>query len=130
MTAQKTDEHIYHVTLDNHTPPRSEDTGTLETWTRPDGSDSYRLPGGLSRFPAIVRDGGRAVFLVDDGRTVRPLYVAGWSVKEDAVFLDDMPVSIRPDGTPLLREDNGRPVDYSTWQLGPRTAYHLKIKEV
>lgn len=119
--------YTYVTAMDNHDPARHMQTGTVEEWEwSDDGSRSYRIPDGVSVF---VKADSNIIFLLDDGRTVRALYVAGWSGAEDRLFLRPMPVGINDDGTPRLRADNGRPVDYSTWMLGPRRTYHLKITE-
>ena len=113
--------------MDNHEPPRSEARGVVETWTWPDtGEESYRIPGGVSLF---IGKSPRALFLLDDGRTVRPMCTSGWSGMNDRLFLAPVPVDFHPDGTPRMRADRpDRQVDYSTWLMGPATAYHLKLK--
>jgi hypothetical protein len=119
--------YTYVAAMDNHDPARHMQSGTVEEWEWPDDESlSYRIPDGVSVF---VKADSNIIFLLDDGRTVRALYVAGWSGAEDRLFLRPMPVGINDDGTPRLRADNGRPVDYSTWMLGPRRTYHLKITE-
>lgn len=121
--------YTYVCQMDNHEPPRSEARGTVEAWTWPDtGEESYRIPDGMTTF---LSRGTNTVFLLDDGRTVRPFYVTGWNPRDGHVTLGPMPVDINPDGTPRMRTDHpDRPVDYSTWTLGPARAYHLKIREV
>lgn len=113
------------VALDRYEPPRDYGTGTLEEFTWPDdGRVTYRLPDGLEVFREVTK----AVFLIDDGRTVRPLYVTGWSGANNYVTLAPFPVNVHDDGTPRMRADDpARPVDYSTWSLGPSRAYHLKV---
>lgn len=65
------------------------------------------------------------MYLIDDGATVFVYYVAGWShgdsITPRILMLHPFPLSV---GT---RPDNGRPIDMSTWMLGPRRAYHLKV---
>lgn len=126
--AQLTRTYAFACQTDNHEPPRSEARGVVEVWTWPDtGEESYRIPDGFSTF---LGRGPHAVFLLDDGRTVRPFYVTGWSGREDKVFLGPMPVNVNEDGTPRMRKDHpDRQVDYATWTLGPSRAYHLKITE-
>ena len=117
----------YTTAMDNHEPTRAYAHGTLDAFIWPDtGQLSYRLPGGLDDF----KEASRAVFLIDDGRTVLPLYATGWNPATGIVFLGLFPVNVNAEGTPKVREDNGRPVDYGDWMLGPRRAYHLKITEV
>lgn len=110
--------------LDNYDPPRSTSRSLLEEWVGPDGTITYRLVGWQSE-----RDATNAVYLLDDGRTVRPFYVAGWSPDSDHILLHAFPTNYRPDGERKIRDDNGRPVDHGPWALGPRRAYHLKITE-
>lgn len=85
-------------------------------------------------------DAFSAVFLLDDGKTVEPRYVGGYWIDNDnesddvrayhsfkrEVILSRFPVNVNADGTPILRADDKRPVDFSTWAIGPRTCYHLK----
>lgn len=110
--------------MDNHEPlPRRTTNGVLEEWTEADGTlNSYRLAGWGGE-----REAHRAVYLVDDGRTVEPFYVAGYSQERDTITLHRFPVNFHPDGTPRMRADNGEQVDYSLWMHGPVRAYHLKI---
>lgn len=75
-----------------------------------------------------IKDPDRVLYLVDDGSSVVPHYVAAW--KDDPqdlrLFLDPMPTN--PDRA--TRPDNGLVIDYSTWALGPHRAYHVKIVDV
>lgn len=112
--------------LDNYEPvPRSTGASLLEEWHETDGTIVYRLVGWQDE-----RDAVRAVYLIDDGRSVRPYYVAGHSQQRDRIFLHPFPVNYAPDGTRKMRADNGRPVDFGNWMLGPRRAYHLKLKGI
>ena len=61
---------------------------------------------------------------IDDGSAVVPHYVGGWNKKFTRVFLYPFPVN--PDGR--RRHDNGRVIDYSTWAIGPRRSYHVKVQ--
>lgn len=109
--------------LDSHEPTRNQAAGELEEWRHRDGRVVRSLTDGQQ-----LKDAHRAVYLMDDGRTVAPWYVAGWS-KENTITLTPFPVNVNEDGTPRLRADRPEPVDYSTWALGPRRAYHLKVRE-
>lgn len=125
--ACQTGEFIYTAALDNHEPVRKEAHGILEEWVWPDtGEITYRLPEGTAKFKNVTQ----ALFLLDDGRTVLPLYVIGWSAKQDKVFLGRFPVNVNEDGSPRMRADRDEQVDYSTWMLGPRRAYHLKANRI
>lgn len=123
--AQQTGAYHFIAALDNHEPTRNYASGILEEWLWPDsGKITYRIPSSEVTFG----DTHRMVFLADDGHTVRPLYVSGWSGTHDCVFLEPFPVNVNEDGSPRMREDDpARPVDFSTWMLGPSRVYHLKI---
>lgn len=120
--------YTYVCQMDNHEPARTFAHGTLEVWTWPDsGEETYKIPDGLNTF---LSRGTHTVFLLDDGRTVIPVYVTGWSPKSGHVSLAPLPVNVNADGTPRMRADQPeRPVDYAGWTLGPARAYHLKIQE-
>ena len=75
-----------------------------------------------------LRDYTHAVYLIDDGRTVRPYYVAAWHPEGDYVIAHPFPTNYTADGSPQPRVD-GLPVNYDSWQLGPRRAYHVKVRE-
>lgn len=110
--------------LDNYEPmPRTTGSSLLEEWQAKDGTLIYRLVGWQRE-----KDAMRAVYLLDDGRSVRPYYVAGYSQERDRITLHQFPTNYRPDGTRKVRADNGQPVDHGTWMLGPRRAYHLKLE--
>lgn len=79
-----------------------------------------------------LKDAKRAVYILDDGQTVRPMYVAGYQ--------EGNPSPLHPDGCePFIilhpfptngpRADGQGMADFSTWMLGPRRAYHLKVQE-
>ena len=71
----------------------------------------------------------RASFLLDDGRTIEPMYVSGWNENGAArVFLAPFPTNYDENGAPIMRADDpSRAVNYDSWTLGPRVTYHLKI---
>lgn len=108
---------------DNHPVPRSQWTVTAKVYAATDWSAETTV---LAVEGSEWLDCHRAVYLIDDGATVTPLYVAGWhdaaDGKIDRLFLQPFPVN--PDGR--TRPD-GRVIDYSTWQLGPRRCYHVKV---
>lgn len=114
----------FRCALDNYEPPRRYGSGTLQEWTAPDGEITYRITDPMAR-----KEGHTSLYLMDDGKTVRPYYVAGWSQKSGMITLHPMPTDYHPDGARKIRPDNGRPVDMSGWMLGPRTFLHLKIRE-
>lgn len=73
-----------------------------------------------------LRDAERSNYLIDDGKRVRPMYVAGWNDGGSQLFLHPFPTN---PGGHKKREDNGRTVDYTGWYLGPRRTYHVKVTE-
>lgn len=124
--ARKNGRHFHwRCAVDNYEPTRD--------WEACEGWEYDGLPDG--RGPGIVLDGAnalkdftQALYLIDDGHTVVPYYVVSYNPVEDwPVILHPFPVDRHQDGSPILRQDNGRPVDFSTWALGPRRTYHLKI---
>jgi hypothetical protein len=112
----------FYVPLDNHNTPRSDAVWDAEVWERPDGDRTVRILGAADVF----KDAYRAFYLIDDGESVVPHYVAGFNptTYPGAVFLHPFPTN--PGGR-TMRADRPEPVDYSNWVLGPRRAYHLKI---
>jgi hypothetical protein len=65
---------------------------------------------------------------MDDGTSVRPFHVAAYHPEQSHVIVHTFPVNVNADGSPRLRVDDGRPVSFDTWQLGPRRAYHVKLR--
>lgn len=117
------------VHADNYDPPREGYTVTAEVYA----PESWRPEPVIGLDVTDVKDAHRAVYLIDDGDTVRPHYVGGWAAaskdseittQRDVVWLYPFPTN--PDGR--KRPDNGRVVDYSTWALGPRRCYHVKVQ--
>lgn len=76
------------------------------------------------------REPHRALYIIDDGASIRPMYVAGWQAEThvEEIYLDTFPLNVTPDGEPRVRHDNGRPMDFSTWMLERRGAYHVKVR--
>jgi hypothetical protein len=110
----------FSVAIDNHEPTRDFVHGVLvETLN---DHDAIRIddPNALG-----LKDWQRSNYLIDTGDAITVYYVAGWNEqpRDDAapyVLLHPFPTNggTRPDG---------RPVDYSTWMLGPRRTYHFKV---
>lgn len=80
-----------------------------------------------------------AFYIVDDGKSARPLFVAGYRTDQspggrfrddypEQVHLHAFPLDYGPDGERRLRTDTGRPVDYSRYMLSSRRAYHVKMR--
>lgn len=119
-----TRDRAFSCAMDNYEPvPRTVKHGTLQEWTEPDGTrHSYSLTDW-----GTEREANRAVYLIDDGRTVVPHYVAGWSNDQDRLTLRPFPVNVNTDGSPKMRADRDEQVDHTGWMHGPVRTYHLKI---
>lgn len=120
----------WSAALDNHEPTRDFAMGTgliYPPWPDQPRSTTITLLGVNE-----LKDAEKAVYLLDDGSTVTAWYVAGWAgdpnkrgaLNPDKPELHLQQFPVNPDGD--TRPD-GRVVDFGTWQLGPRRAYHLKI---
>jgi hypothetical protein len=110
---------------DNYEPTRGEAWVSADLW---EGEDNHRDPESFTVVlisPEAIRAATRAVYVWDDGARVVPLYVAGYQPDATLVYLVPYPVA---DGRE--RPDSGRPVDFSSWVLGPRRSYHLKARAV
>lgn len=110
--------------LDNHEPARAWASGYGVCYLRHGYEPWFRFWPGTQ-----LRDLPRSILIIDDGKVALPYYCAGWNDKDTAngyVLFQAFPTN--PDGR--TRPDNGQQVDFSTWVLGPRRAYHLKITPV
>lgn len=112
----------WHTALDNHEPvPRAEATGYGVRYVHPStGSEGFKIYNS-----AGIKDAHKASLILDDGETAVPYYCVGWKDDEYTLY---QPFPTNPDGA--VGPDNGRPIDYSTWILGPRKTYHFKITEL
>jgi hypothetical protein len=114
--------------LDNYEPgPRNVGAGVIWRYARTDAAG-----GAVLTWQDWPRDAHRAIYLLDDGRTVTPHYVAGWPADdrpEPYLLLAEFPTNYHRDGRRRTRENDGRPVDMGLWALGPRRTFHLKLKE-
>jgi hypothetical protein len=112
----------YWAPLDRYEPaPRRTAHGLLYTFTYPDGREGLVIDS-VDQF----RDHTSAVYLIDDGSDVRPFHVAAWSTLATDDYVIALPF---PTNDGRVRPDNGRPVDFSNWAVGPTRAYHLKITQ-
>lgn len=124
--ARENGEHLtYMAALDNFTPSRRGAYGLIHRYSNDRVTGAYVLEG-RSQF----KDATDAAFLIDDGRTVQPVYVAGWNPNSDDLVLHPFPTNFTPDGEPVMRADRDEQVDYFGWSLGPRRTYHLKVQAV
>ena len=120
-TAPIVDVWIGSIAADNHEPTRNFYSITAEVYApMPDTSGQCVVITTTDE----IKDFHRATCLIDDGEAVVPHYVGGWNKKFTRVFLYPFPVN--PDGR--RRHDNGRVNDYSTWALGPRRSYQVKVQ--
>ena len=113
------------TSLDNHEPVRAATAGL-----------GLRYPADDTRAETVTLTGiddlkapENAVYLLDDGRTVTVWYVAGWKLDDTGPDrrLHLQPFPTNPDGR--TRPYSGRVIDFDSWRLGPRRAYHLKVTE-
>lgn len=113
-----------YVALDNYEPmPRSIERIECYRYSTDDFLDAYVLD-----HVYHLRDATRAVYLMDDGTTVAPYYVAGYHQDHQYVIIHPFPVNVNADGTPRMRADRDEQVNHDMWQLGPRRAYHVKLR--
>lgn len=120
--------HAGYIALDNYEPV-ARSFERVECYSY-DLGDDVRGSGWVLDHAYHLRDATKAIWLMDDGRTVQPFYVASWHEEHQHIILHPFPVKVNDDGTPRLRANDGRPVDFSNWQLGPRRAYHVKLTRV
>ena len=113
--------YTFKAVADNYEVPRSHLYGTLVTDPGYDGKSD------ILTFEGTVKDAHKAIYVLDFGTRVEVRYVAGWNGNGEGktylIFLKPFPLSV---GT----RSDGRPIDMSGWMLGPRKAFHLKLKDV
>lgn len=103
---------------DNYDVPRGYLRGTLETGQGYDGKSD------VVTFEGTPKDAHHAVYVLDFGDRVEVRYVTGWQPNGNRIYLQPFPLN------GVIHEGNGRPINMSGWMLGPRRAFHLKLKEV
>jgi len=129
----------WSATLDNHEPARSWGSGYAQEYSTDHGTRSIVLWDSEE-----LRDADKCVFLIDDGDTVRPYYVSGHPADNESLWLKPFPTTIHAcdecgieftereeacDSCYSRKQRNGfRPIEFGTWSLGPRRAYHLKVR--
>lgn len=119
--------HAGHIALDNYEPtPRSWER--VECYSYDLGDDDPRGSGWVIDGATLLRDATKAIYLMDDGHTVQPFYVAAWHPDGSHVILHPFPTNWNADGTPHMRADRDEQVSFDNWQLGPRRAYHVKLR--
>lgn len=115
----------WSAALDNYEPTRAYMDGYAVSYMH-DGE----IPALVLWHGGEPRDPHRCNFIVDDGKTVTPMYAAGWLGGDDdgRLFLHQFPVN--PDGRTVEQHGQAHVIDYRTWMLGPRVTYHLKVSPV
>ncbi len=69
----------------------------------------------------------RSNYILDFGTRIVVAHVAGWNLGyKDRVIVHPFPTASETD---VMEDGSGRPLDYDTWQLGPRRAYHMKMTQ-
>lgn len=111
--------------LDNHTPARAYATGYGVCYIH-----KVTHEAGFKFWPGEqLRDIQNAIVILDDGKVAAPYHCAGWNSEDQANgYVLFQPFPTNPHGR--TRPDTGQPIDHSTWVLGPRRAYHLKLTTV
>lgn len=89
--------------------------------------DAGRGSGIVLEDVSELKDARDAIYLIDDGLTVRPFYVAAWHPEGTHVILHPFPTVFDDNGDRKVRPDGGL-VSFDTWMLGPRRTYHLKVR--
>jgi hypothetical protein len=142
------------VALDNHEPTRAFAHFDAYGYSTATVSDGFILcvDNGSTSFtpddtsqPPTLRHATNAVYLLDFGDAVTPYYVAGWHEDFPYVMIHPFPTTeeiCRECGIELTEREEGcdacyrrkqrngfRPTTYGSWALGPRTAYHVKLRE-
>lgn len=122
----KLDQFTVWGALDNYNPHRLHFRGTMEVFKSHDGtSQKIWVLHADTTIMDKVENGSPPIFLLDDGETIIPLYVTGWKSDTREIYL--RPIPTNPNGDKL--DHRGEPIDYGTWKLGPRVAYHLKLQD-
>lgn len=92
--------------------------------------DTFPLTFTLTVQSGELRERYRAIYLLDNGYSVRPFYVAGWHDERQEIYLHPFPVNYDSHGVRRMRDDGRGPVDFSGWVLSPRRAFHLKMERL
>ncbi len=108
--------------MDNFVPARKTAHGYAVIGPGVDGTLTMSL-----RTRGMVRDGHRAVYVVDDGKTAIPMYAGSYNRKGEPDQVTLKGFAVNPDGR---RDDRGRVVDNANWWVGPTRFYHIKIVPV
>ncbi len=115
----------FRAPLDAYDTPRTVAHGYAVSYNTPDGG-TRAIAIHWGSFDAVgerrLSDLHRSVFIIDDGASAVPHYVAGWSPESGCMYLHPYPTN--PTGA--TRPD-GRTIDYDGWFVSARTCYHLRV---
>lgn len=95
------------ITLDNYEPSRNVMWYNCYRYSTEHVKDAFIIDCGM-----LLKDATRSVFLMDDGNSVRPCYVAAWHPEQMHLIVHPFPTGKK----------------HTTWALGPRRAYHVKLR--
>lgn len=144
------------VALDNHEPTRAHGYVDCYRYSTATVSDAFivcvRDAVGSSFAPddggmPTLKHATRAVYLMDTGDAVKPYYVAAWPpgdieyviahpfpTTEDFCSECGIEMTVQLEGCDACfdrkRKNGFRPFTHESWSLGPRTAYHVKLRKV
>lgn len=106
--------------LDNHNPAHEYFRGEVTVVrSRVNPNEKLYVLTTNEAFMGEIMEGIPPIFLLDDGESVLPLFISGWSANMLSVNLSLFPSTQQTDSN---SED-------SNWALGPRLAYHLRVHE-
>jgi hypothetical protein len=131
----------WHTALDNYEPcPRAYANGYAVKYA---GTLHDPETGFTAEYPTAgiimpLTDSGlsldnliKAIALFDYGDSVQPYYMAGWNDRNrewwglrNYVMWHPFPTAQPGE---MTQGNPSRPLDYSSWQLGPRKTYHFKV---
>lgn len=110
----------YSAPLDNYEPvPRNYAHGTVYDAVNHEGERVFLLTN-PDQFGA---KGQRAVYLLDDGHDIIPVWTAGYAPDNRPQILKPFPMTYPR----RMRGDGRGYVDMSGWSLGPHTVFHLTL---
>jgi len=114
-----TSAHTFHLALTNHEPW---DKRYREAWGVITFHATDTVQGGAAIYGADWHDWHDSVYLLDDGESVRPYYVAAW--RDAGTYDHPQPGEHR---SHLILHPMPTGERHASWQLGPRRCYHVKL---
>lgn len=104
--------------LDRHNPPRESSGDYGAAYVSKTGVDCVTI------WPSEIRNAHMCLYLLDNGATVTPHFVAGWDGADD-----DKRVLLQPFPTANHIGSEGL-IDYNGWMMTPTRAYHVIVRNV